>query len=376
VAEETQPVETQTPSPATAPAPATPTRRSRAEIAAELFGSDYKGKVEEAKPQEKELAAQPDKEAPKVPVEEPPSEGEGEAPKPEEEKPAPAEDTGERPIETVSELAQHLEADPEWINTLKVAVKVDGRQAEVPLGDLIASYQKQEMADQYLKEARDAKHSTTQELAEKRNALESEYRVAADLVKSVEATLERDVKAIDPKLRDEDPAEWAARIQEFNQRRANIERMKYETVEGYKTAMQTQAAEAGRIRDEFRTQQNALLLEKLPEWQDPKRADDEKVKLTDYAFRVGFTQPELANLLDHRQVLILRKAMLYDESRGQVDTARKRVASVPKIMKPGAPKPREQLAAEKLQGLKAKLEKSGSLDDALAYRMAKRGVSR
>jgi hypothetical protein len=68
--------------------------------------------------------------------------------------------------------------------------------------------------------------------------------------------------------------------------------------------------------------------------------------------------------------------MLYDESRGQVDTARKRVASVPKIMKPGAPKPREQLAAEKLQGLKAKLEKSGSLDDALAYRMAKRGVSR
>jgi hypothetical protein len=170
VADDIQPGEAQT----TPPAP-----RSRAEIAKELFGSEYKGEV--PKPEEREPKARPDEEEPTVPAEEVPAEGEGEAPQPEEgADEAPTEDTGERPIETVAELVEHLEADPEWVNTLKVAVKVDGRQAEVPLGDLVASYQKQEMADQYLKEARDAKHSTTQELAEKRNALESEYRVAVE----------------------------------------------------------------------------------------------------------------------------------------------------------------------------------------------------
>jgi hypothetical protein len=43
---------------------------------------------------------------------------------------------------------------------------------------------------------------------------------------------------------------------------------------------------------------------------------------------------------------------------------------------PGAPKPTEQLASEKLQVLKSRLEKSGTIEDAVAYRMAKRGAQR
>jgi hypothetical protein len=185
-----------------------------------------------------------------------------------------------------------------------------------------------------------------------------------------------DERAVDPKLRDEDPAEWSARQTEFNQRRAIIAKMKRDTVEGYRASLEAQATEAQAIRDQFKAEQNSALLEKLPEWRDTQRADAEKEKLASYALRSGFTSQDLDNLLDHRQVIILRKAMLYDESRGQVDTAKKRVVTVPKIMKPGAPKPREQLASEKLEALKAKMQKTGSLDDALAYRLAKRGVSR
>jgi hypothetical protein len=357
-------------------APAEPPRKSLSEIASEMFGNEFKGEAKKRAEPPKEPEPKPDDtQDGEVPIEEP-TEGEQETAEPEEGKaPAPA-DTGETPIATVSELVEHLEADPEWFKSLKVPVTVDGTPTEATIKDLVDSYQIKGAAEHRLETAKQFAQKESEAWAAKQQQLESQINVAAELIKSAEATLDRDVKAIDPQLRDTDPAEWAARVAEFNQRRGFIEKMKQDTVANYQANAQARAQEFEVQKQQYLQQQSGVLLEKLPEWRDPKCAEAEKAKLTNYLFHQGFAQQELANLIDHRQVLLARKAMLYDESRGQVDTAKKKVAKVPKVMKPGAPKPMEQRATERLQALKAKLEKSGSLDDALAYRMAKLGVRR
>lgn len=359
------------PAPAT-PEPAAPKKLS--DYARELYGNEFYGKPEEAKPTETEEAKPVDAQAgEEVPQKEEPTEGG----KPEEGKqPAPAEDTGEIPIASVSELVEHLETSPDWFNSLKVNVQVDGIPTEATVGDLIKNYQITEAAEHRLEKAK----AMIQEKAEAWNAKHAQYdqqmAVLGTFIQAEEARLESDTRAVDPKLRDEDPAEWAARITEFDQRRAHIGQLKANAYAQWQANQYARTQEATAVRDQVKAEQSQILMQKLPEWQDTKQANVEKTKIAEYLLReeVGFQPQELDQLLDHRQVLIARKAMLYDESRGSVDTAKKRVATVPKIMKSGAPKAREQLASERLAALRDKMVKTGHPDDALAYTLAKRGA--
>jgi hypothetical protein len=350
-----------------------PERKSRAQIAKELFGNEYKGEVP-AEPKPAETTEEPEpvntEAGEEPPLIEEPAEGE----EPTEGDETASEETGETPIATLSELAEHFELDPDYVQTLKVPVYVDGTPTEATIGDLIKSYQLGEAADHRLELAKAYQAKQGEAWAAKHQELEQNFQVLAEMIKLEDANLERDMKAIDPKLRDEDPAEWAARIQEFTQRRAQIAQMKNATVEKYKVVADQRARESEEIKNQFMAEEHKVLLQKLPEWQDQKRADAEKAEIANYLVQSGFQPQELSNLIDHRQVVIARKAMLYDKSRGQVDTAKKRVATVPKIMKSGAPKPAEQRASERLMALKAKLAKTGTVEDAVAYRLAKRGV--
>ena len=352
---------------------AEPPRKSLSEIASEVFGSEYKGDVKPLQPEPKPT----DTEEGEAPEEV--TEGdlpEVEAPDDVAEETAPEEDTGETPIATLSELVEHLEADPEWAQTLRVPVTVDGTPTEATIGELVKNYQLAEAAEHRLEAAKTIAAKESEIWAAKQQQAEEHVRVTAELVKAAEAALERDIKAVDPRLREEDPAEWSARVQEFQGRHGFIEKMKADTLASYHATTQARAAEFQQQKQAYTEQQRQVLLDKLPEWRDPDRATTEQVRLIDYLYHEGFAHEELENLVDHRQLLMARKAMLYDESRGQVDTAKKRVAKVPKIMRSGAPKSRDQLSSEKLQALKSKMEKSGSMDDAVAYRLAKRGVSR
>src|SRR5262245_550786 len=230
----------------TAPAPESaqpeaPKGKTHAQIAREVFGNEYKGPVEETAPTEepKPVDTEADEEIP-LPEEPESEELEGET--------AP-EETGETPIATLSELAEHFELDPDYVKTLKVPVNVDGTPTEATISDLIKSYQITEAAEHRLSDAKMVAQKESENWAAKHAALDAQFQTLAELIKHEEAVLEQDVKAIDPKLRDEDPAEWSARIQEFNQRRANIAQVKYATVEKYKTVSETRQRESDEIKN-------------------------------------------------------------------------------------------------------------------------------
>lgn len=339
-------------------------------LAKEQFGDLYKGEVAD-----EPVVEEATEEAEEVEAAESGEEDSGEdAGEPSQEKG----EGGEEPISSLSELIEHQEWDPEWVNNLKVPVKVDGKPAEASLSDVIASYQIKEAATSRLDEANAKAKSITKDLTEKQQALDGQFATAKALIESAEKLLEGDISNADlKKLREDDPAEYSARKADFEERRKVIEDMKREAVDSYqKTVSEQQEQMQEEFQQRLKAEQDALL-SKLPEWRDAEKANTEKSQLSKYLMEQGFSEQDVTAASDHRLVLLARKAMLFDQGQSKVDAAKKKVAKVPKVMKPGAPKPQDQLNREKQQKLIQQLKTGSSvaeqMEAGVALLKAKRG---
>lgn len=243
-------------------------------------------------------------------------------------------------IASMSELIEQQEWDPEWFESLTVPVKVDGKPAEATIAEMVASYQTQEAADQRLSEATAKAKSITKDLADRTQALEGQFVVASKLIETLKSQLDVDASAIDwNTLRNDDPAEYSARKAEISERRQNIDAIEREAVESYQQAVKEQREQQVKAFDEYRDEQQELLLEKLPAWRDKKVAEEEQKELAKYLLREGFSKQEVQVASDHRLFLLAHKARRFDESQKKIATAKKRVARVPKVLTPGARPP-------------------------------------
>jgi len=109
------------------------------------------------------------------------------------------------------------------------------------------------------------------------------------------------------------------------------------------------------------TQQEALI-QAVPEWKDSKKAKAEKALLIEFGQKIGFSEEELKNVYDHRAVIALRKAALYDQmmsKRGQIKPV---INNGPRPAKPSAAG-RVSTTTESTRA-KQRLAKSGRVNDA------------
>lgn len=127
-----------------------------------------------------------------------------------------------------------------------------------------------------------------------------------------------------------------------------------------------QSEHEARMR-KYTEEQNALLAKAVPEFSDPAKAAVEKKALRDYLGSQGFADDELAQLVDHRTVVVARKAMLYDRMMAAKPEAKK-VAPVVRAIRPGAsrPTPAAPNAAQARDAAMKALQKDGSVDSLAA----------
>jgi hypothetical protein len=83
-------------------------------------------------------------------------------------------------------------------------------------------------------------------------------------------------------------------------------------------------------------QQQDAMLKAIPEWANPDKAKAEKTLLIEWGQKLGFSSDELKNIFDHRAVVALRKAALYDQMMTKRGNIRPAVNNGPKPAKPGA----------------------------------------
>jgi hypothetical protein len=327
-------------------------------LASRYFGSEYKGEVKQPEPAAPAQEAATTEEVVTDPVQEPEVPAVTEAPT-----------TEEVPISSISQLAEKFELDPDWLETVEVDVKINGQEGKAKLADLKKSYQITQAAEQRLAEAKELKRIETQALAQKRDLLNAEYGKVASLIENAEKLFTQEYQHTDwNKLRTDDPAEFSARKAEYDERKKAIDQLKAGALQQYQASMAANKQEMESQRQAYLAEEAQKLREALPEWKDEAVQKAESQEIAQYLASHGFTKEEIASASDHRSILMARKAMLYDKGQNKTELAKKKVLTIPKVMKPGTTKPPEQAKHAQIEAARAKLRQTGKLEDALALK--------
>jgi len=176
------------------------------------------------------------------------------------------------------------------------------------------------------------------EIANQKKAVEQErLRLAREadgyvqLTQTIDPIIAEGSKTDWDKLAQANPAEWAFKRQRYESRISSLN-----------TAMQQRQAVMSQQQSETLKREQEALVSKVPEWRDPIKHREGITAITRVATeRYGFTPEDLSGFNDHRAVLVLRDAIAYHEllakqTKSTQAVQHKRVAEVPRTIKPGA----------------------------------------
>lgn len=332
-------------------------------LASKYFGSEFKGEVKTPEP------ATP---APEPATAEPAA---AEEAQPAEVAAAETDPTTEEvPISSISQLAEKFELDPDWLETVEVDVKINGQEGKAKLADLKKSYQITQAAEQRLAEAKDKAKAEAVAIAQKRDLLNAEYGKVASLIDNAERLFTQEYQHTDwNKLRTDDPAEFSAKKAEYDERKKAIDQLKAGAVQQYQASMAANRQEMESQRQAYLAEESEKLRAAIPEWKDEKVQKAEAQEIAQYLASQGYSKEEIANASDSRAIVTARKAMLYDKGQNKTELAKKKVLTIPKVMKPGTPKPPEQAKHAQIEAARAKLRATGRTEDAVALRKLMKG---
>lgn len=284
------------------------------------------------------------------PVEE--SEEETETAASEEESPGEEDAPEEEPAE---EQSEDEEEPKEEEQPQTFTVKVDGKDVYVTLEELQKGYSR---TQDYTRK--------TQQIAEVRKQVEAETQAVraeraqyAQLLSALQAQLQATEPQVDlDRLYNEDPIEWVRQKEILRERQEKAYAIQ---AEQQRLAQLSQQEQQQAMEQQLIAQKDALLAA-LPEWKDPKKAKAEKALVVETAKSVGFTEDDLKQVYDHRLVLLLRKAGLYDQMMSKRQGIKPVVSNGPRPAKPGAAG-RVSTTTESTRA-KQRLAKTGRIDDA------------
>jgi len=234
-------------------------------------------------------------------------------------------------------------------------VRVDGKEVAVTLDELQKGYSR---TQDYTRK--------TQQIAEVRKQVEQETQAVraergqyAQLLGALQAQLQSSEPQVDlDRLYQEDPIEWVRQKEVLRDRQEKAYAIQAEQ-QRLNQLMQQEQQQS--IQQHLESQKDALLAA-LPEWKDPKKAKLEKAMLIESAKSAGFSDEDLKSVYDHRLVLLLRKAALFDQMVSKRQGIKPVVNNGPRPAKPGAAG-RVSTTSEATRA-KQRLAKTGRIDDA------------
>jgi hypothetical protein len=235
-------------------------------------------------------------------------------------------------------------------------VKAGGEEKDVTLEELVSGYQK---GDDYTKKSQtlaEARKKVEAHAHEVQQAMQVKEEYAQRLAQ-VEQFLMSDGEQVNlEELKENDPIQYAIKVAEQTEtnKKINLLRQERAKVQQQQQAYQAQQQHAV-VANEAK-----MLTEKVKEFSDPKKAEQIKSDIRSFGKGIGFTDQELAQVYDHRHVLILQKAMEYDKLQQSKAGVNKKLSNAPRMAKKG----KKVVNADTYTKQKKRLRTSGSLDDA------------
>jgi hypothetical protein len=246
---------------------------------------------------------------------------------PEEEAPAPDGEESDEP--------EQEEKPPRY------TVKIDGKDAEVSLDDLISGYQTGKSSTQKYEEAANLRKQAEAEFHHAQQAKTAYQQQLDQFIPGQYQRLQEMQSELD-RLATEDPAGWVAAKHQFD---GEVNKLQQAQVVQQQMAQEQEQSIAQSYQQKL-TQESQLLTAKIPEWSDEAKAKEGKAALVNYLSQdLGYRPEELkpyvalANgiphvvdpLADHRAVVLLHKAYQYDQLMKKLDARKSKTAPPPPV---------------------------------------------
>ena len=264
-------------------------------------------------------------------------------------------DEGEEVEDTTDQEDDYEEAEEE-VQLYKV--KIDGEEAEVTLEEALSGYQRERTFHKRMNEVSQKSKAIEAESAETKR-LRDQY---AEGIQQLEQALKGPEPNWEELRRTKTNEEFASIHAEYQIQQNNLAKVQQQQ-QAIKAQQQAevQAQYQNHLKAEFDT-----MLDKIPTWRDEKVREAERSKVISYAkSQMGYTDDEIAQASDHRAIVTLRKAMLYDELMGGKTQAKKKVKTAPKMVKAGSPKTKSEVVSKRNQDMMKRFNNNSTIEGAV-----------
>jgi len=258
--------------------------------------------------------------------------------------------------EEVSE--QDVSQDEEQIDTQEkqedspsYTVKVNGQELDVTLDELRNGYsrdadyrQKTEELSHQRKQFQSESEKQRQDYSQKLNELNQRLSAA-------QVDLNAEINSADlDKLYDEDPTEAA-----------RVERKLKKKQDALNQSLQQTQAEQKEQFSSFLQDQQRKLVSKMPEFSDPAKASSLKANMKSTLNNYGFNDQEVAQVYDHRIVMLVNDAMKYRSMQNSKPNIAKKITKPSKPFSSGVKQSKSEANLKLRRDKFSRLKKSGSM---------------
>ncbi len=235
--------------------------------------------------------------------------------------------------ESLDALLTSLKVDPQSVMKLNVTTKVDGVETQVPLEQVLKSYQLEGHVNNKSIELSNQKTQFESERNDWRQATQQALQQHQAMGNLALQMLNHDFNRIDwNTLRNNNPAEFAALQSEFGQRQQQIQGF----LQQVQMQSQQEAQQQQQAQQQALAQEQQRLMDARQEWRDPQAFAKDRESMVNYARSLGFKDAELNQIFDHRYMLILHDAARYQALQAARPQALKQVRQAPPMAKPGS----------------------------------------
>ncbi len=237
-------------------------------------------------------------------------------------------------------------------------VKIEGEEEEVILEEALSGYQRERTFHKRMNEVSQKSKAIEAESAETKR-LRDQY---AEGLQQLEQALRVPEPNWEELRRTKTNEEFASIHAEYQIQQNNLAKVQQQqqAIRSQQQA-EVQAQYQNHLKSEFDT-----MLDKIPAWRDEKVREAERSKVISYAkSHMGYTDDEIAQASDHRAIVTLRKAMLYDELMGGKTQAKKKVKTAPKMVKAGSPKTKSEVVSKRNQDMMKRFNNNSTVESAV-----------
>ena len=252
--------------------------------------------------------------------------------------------------EEQSDVQEKQDSTEEQLHKVKVA----GQEFDVTLDELRNGYQRDADYRRKTEELSNDRKNFQSESEKQRLDYSQKLNELNQSLSIAQQDLNAEINSADlDKLYDEDPTEAA-----------RVERKLKKKQDALNQSLQKAQAEQKQQFETFLQDQQRKLVSKMPEFSDPAKASSLKANMKNTLNNYGFNDQEVAQVYDHRIVMLVNDAMKYRSMQNSKPNLAKKISKPSKVFSSGVKQGKAELNQKARKEKFSRLRKSGSVKDA------------